>query len=211
MTSMPTVSAALGCSPTARVRRPQRDRKSMIWMKITMTITRHRDRAPGRGTSRRSSRRRAGRRASPAGRSLSNRPPPPRSWPDQAVQVAGEADGGDVDDRAADDLVGADADREPGVHDRPAATPDRTAATTRDDQRQRDAEDDRRRRSAAAPAPRPSPTAKPTNAPVSIMPSMPMFTTPLRSHRIPHIAPSAIGRRARQDARRDARDASRCR
>jgi len=33
----------------------------------------------------------------------------------------------------------------------------------------------------------------PANAAVSIMPSMPMFTTPPRSFMIPHRAPSAIG------------------
>ena len=33
---MPTVSAARGCSPTARVRRPQRDRNRRIWKTITM-------------------------------------------------------------------------------------------------------------------------------------------------------------------------------
>ena len=32
---MPTVSAARGCSPTARLRRPQRDRKSRIWKPMT--------------------------------------------------------------------------------------------------------------------------------------------------------------------------------
>ena len=35
---MPTVSAAFGCSPTARVRRPQRDRKRKTWNTMTMTI-----------------------------------------------------------------------------------------------------------------------------------------------------------------------------
>ena len=35
---MPTVSAALGCSPTDRVRRPQRDRKSITCRKITARI-----------------------------------------------------------------------------------------------------------------------------------------------------------------------------
>ena len=34
---MPTVSAARGCSPTARLRRPQRDRNSRIWNAITTT------------------------------------------------------------------------------------------------------------------------------------------------------------------------------
>jgi hypothetical protein len=33
----------------------------------------------------------------------------------------------------------------------------------------------------------------PTNAAVSIIPSMPMLTTPLRSHITPHSAPRAIG------------------
>ena len=35
---MPTVSAARGCSPTARVRRPQRDRNSQIWVPTMITI-----------------------------------------------------------------------------------------------------------------------------------------------------------------------------
>ncbi len=39
MTLMPTVSAALGCSPTARVRRPQRDRNSSTCITSTMTMT----------------------------------------------------------------------------------------------------------------------------------------------------------------------------
>ena len=39
-----------------------------------------------------------------------------------------------------------------------------------------------------------SPAArKPTNAPDSIIPSMPMFTMPDRSFMTPHSAPSAIG------------------
>ena len=36
---MPTVSAALGCSPTARVRRPQRERNSRTWKITTSTMT----------------------------------------------------------------------------------------------------------------------------------------------------------------------------
>ncbi len=36
-------------------------------------------------------------------------------------------------------------------------------------------------------------TMKPTNAAVSIIPSIPMFTIPLRSFMIPHRAPRAIG------------------
>ena len=39
MTSMPTVSAAFGCSPTARVRRPQRERNSKIWRTTTNKIS----------------------------------------------------------------------------------------------------------------------------------------------------------------------------
>src|SRR6478609_300015 len=39
MTSIPTVSAAFGCSPLARVRSPQRDRKSQTWNPMTMTST----------------------------------------------------------------------------------------------------------------------------------------------------------------------------
>jgi hypothetical protein len=42
------------------------------------------------------------------------------------------------------------------------------------------------------PAARPA-TRKPTKAEVSIMPSMPMFTTPERSFMIPHRAPKASG------------------
>ena len=34
---------------------------------------------------------------------------------------------------------------------------------------------------------------KPTNAAVSIIPSIPMFTMPLRSFMTPHSAPRAIG------------------
>ena len=36
-TRMPTVSAATGCSPTARVRRPQRVRVRPTWMTISST------------------------------------------------------------------------------------------------------------------------------------------------------------------------------
>ena len=36
-------------------------------------------------------------------------------------------------------------------------------------------------------------TMKPTNAAVSIMPAIPMFTIPLRSFMTPHRAPSAMG------------------
>ena len=42
---MPTVSAARGCSPTARLRRPQRVRNSAIWKTMTMTISDDGDRA----------------------------------------------------------------------------------------------------------------------------------------------------------------------
>ena len=42
---MPTVSAAFGCSPTARVRRPQRERNSRTWRTIDEDDDRHRDRA----------------------------------------------------------------------------------------------------------------------------------------------------------------------
>ena len=44
---------------------------------------------------------------------------------------------------------------------------------------------------------------KPTNAAVSIMPSMPMLTTPLRSHITPHSAPRAIGVASWQRLRRE--------
>ena len=44
-----------------------------------------------------------------------------------------------------------------------------------------------------------------TNAAVSIIPSMPMLTTPERSFMKPHSAPSAIGTRGSDDRRRDDR------
>ena len=40
---------------------------------------------------------------------------------------------------------------------------------------------------------RPTPTTQPVNADASIVPSMPMLTTPERSHRTPHSAPRASG------------------
>ncbi len=40
LTLMPTVSAALGCSPTDRTRKPQRDLNSMIWNTITTAYIR---------------------------------------------------------------------------------------------------------------------------------------------------------------------------
>ena len=49
---------------------------------------------------------------------------------DQAVEVGGQAEGQDVDDRPADDLVGPDRDREPGVEERRRASPVAIAATT---------------------------------------------------------------------------------
>src|SRR2546423_5940145 len=39
----------------------------------------------------------------------------------------------------------------------------------------------------------PTPTTQPVNAAASIVPSMPMLTTPDRSHSTPHSAPSASG------------------
>ena len=71
----------------------------------------------------------------------------------------------------------------------------------RDDDRGDDADEQRRRRRERAAErlggegllPRARPTRNPTNAPDSIMPSMPMFTMPERSFMTPHSAPSAIG------------------
>src|SRR4051794_11044404 len=41
ITLMPTVSAAVGCSPTARVRRPHLVRKSATWISTTSTMARY--------------------------------------------------------------------------------------------------------------------------------------------------------------------------
>ena len=104
---MPTVSAACGCSPTARVRRPQRDRNSMIWRTITKMMT---DIVIGPEL-------RNIRKIQPtSGRSMSSAGELDRveragaaARLDQPIEVAGQAEGDDVDDRAADDLVGPDA------------------------------------------------------------------------------------------------------
>ncbi len=54
----------------------------------------------------------------------------------------------------------------------------------------------------ASPAPmtgsRKTPDAQPTKAAVSIVPSMPMLTTPERSHSTPHRAAKAMGTAARR-------------
>ena len=73
-----------------------------------------------------------------------------------------------------------------------------------DEQRHRDA---RRRPIAAAGTswPTTTPADQPTKAAVSIMPSMPMLTTPDRSYMTPHSAPSAIGTAAATIDRRDDR------
>src|SRR5438093_3391820 len=52
-----------------------------------------------------------------------------RRFRDEVVQVAGQSDSDDVDDRAADDLIGSNADRQPGMKPR-----DQDARDERDDE-----------------------------------------------------------------------------
>ena len=115
---MPTVSAAFGCSPTARVRRPQRDRKRSTCRTIDEDDHRHRDGALRQEHPEQPADERqvdeAGRRdergeLAPGRRGV---------LAEQQVEVAGQAERDDVDDRAADDLVGPDGDGQPGVHQR---------------------------------------------------------------------------------------------
>ena len=51
-----------------------------------------------------------------------------------------------------------------------------------------------------------TPTTQPVNALASIVPSMPMLTTPDRSHMTPHMAPRASGVAGTHDERRDRRN-----
>ena len=71
-----------------------------------------------------------------------------------------------------------------------SATP--IAGDERDDQGRREPEAARSPACRAIGA-RATPTTQPTKARRSIVPSMPMFTTPERSHITPHRAPKAIG------------------
>ena len=95
-------------------------------------------------------------------------------------------------------------DRQPGMHEPRRASPTAIASDERDQQRRRDAED-RRSGSSRGPATRSTPTIQPTNAARASIPSMPMLTTPERSHRTPHRAAKAIGIGRRQHDRRDDR------
>ena len=90
-------------------------------------------------------------------------------------EVAGDAEREEVDRRAADDLVGAKMDREERVHEREAAPA--TAAVTRP----------------ISHEPNLSAPRQAKNAPASIIPSRPMFTTPLRSETMPPTAAYASG------------------
>ena len=91
-------------------------------------------------------------------------------------EVAGDAEREEVDRRPADDLVGAEVNREERVAGARSSPP------------------------ATAARPRPSAhewnlsaPSTPKNAPESIIPSRPMFTTPLRSENMPPIAANVSG------------------
>ena len=92
-------------------------------------------------------------------------------------EVAGDAEREEVDRRAADDLVGAQVDREERVDEREQRRPRAIAD-----------EEARAPTSSISSAPQ-----TPKNAPVSIIPSRPMFTTPLRSENMPPIAAKMSG------------------
>ena len=68
-------------------------------------------------------------------------------------------------------------------------------ADERDEERRRDARADQARHRTEDAAARRSPTTQPLNAAVSIVPSMPMLTTPDRSQTTPHRAPKRDRRR----------------
>ena len=90
-------------------------------------------------------------------------------------EVSGHTEGEKVDSRPADDLVRAQLNRDESVNQRGAAAGN-------------DGAERGRAPSCGACPPR---TAK--NAPVSIIPSRPMFTTPLRSENMPPIAANVSG------------------
>ena len=165
---MPTVSAARGCSPTARIRRPDRrleddDARRRRRAASATQIIRLRlpeDVAEERRRPSRKPRWTFGMLGDVGRRAL--RPV------DVDEEVAGDPEREEVDRRAADDLVGAQVDREERVHER------QRPAGEHADQRARAP------RSRVLSAPR-----MPKNAPISIIPSRPMFTTPERSENMP--------------------------
>ena len=77
-----------------------------------------------------------------------------------------------------------------------------SAASEPDEQRRRGAEDRARRLVRESPGPTTDATNQPTKALASIIPSMPMLTTPERSFITPHSAPSASGAASGEDDRR---------
>ena len=127
----------------ARPQAPARP-EEQTWSRMTNTITRHRDRALVEEHLEDPADHRDGR---PRGREvegLEDAGAKARVRRDeQPVEVAGQAEGGDVDDRAADDLVGPDRDREPGVERRERPCRSATAGQDADDQRGRRPEDRR--------------------------------------------------------------------
>ena len=91
-------------------------------------------------------------------------------------EIARDPEGEEVDAGSADHLVGAQVDREEGVHERQQAPA--TAATT----------------SPEHPGPEHVGAPDPEVAPISIMPSRPMLITPLRSETMPPSAANSSGR-----------------
>ena len=193
MTSTPTVSAARGCSPTARVRRPHRDRNRRTCRTMTKTIT---DIVIGPCSKNISiSQPMTGMSTTSGGRRKVENVPAPEARvrrDEQPVEVAGEPDGGDVDDDAADDLVGADGDGQPRVQRR--QQPSRRGSR-------------RRRRSMSAgvaakgpsngspgrPAARGRPRGSRRRRRTASCPRCRCSTMPERSFMTPQSAPRAIG------------------
>ena len=91
----------------------------------------------------------------------------------------------------ADDLIRAERDRQPGVQggDQHAGKDGRSHAY----QERRSRAEERPGHLVGMASSTIMAAMKPTNAAVSIIPSMPMLTTPLRSFITPQSAPSAIG------------------
>ena len=168
------MSAARGCSPTARMRRPIGVLKSTTQV---ATIVRNASQiirlswpstGPMKYQSSRKPRWTSGMLGDVRRRAL--------AAVDVDEEVAGDPEREEVDRRPADDLVGAQVDREEGVDER----------------------EQRRRRAAAQSRPSAQESSlsaprMPKNAPDSIIPSRPMFTTPLRSEKMPPIAAKASG------------------
>ena len=99
----------------------------------------------------------------------------PRVPSEGAEEEAGNAESEEVDGEAADDLIGPQVDAEERVHER-----EDPAGCHRDEQPE-------------LPRPVSAQTTMPKNAPMSIIPSRPMFTTPERSEKIPPIAANVSG------------------